>query len=58
MENSDFLQNLDVVLDYLPNHQKKGVVSLLREFNSIFSNVPGRTSLAIHDVDVGDSKPI
>ena len=57
-ENSDFLQNLDVVFDYLPNHRKEGVVSLLREFISIFSDVLGRTILATHDVDVGDSKPI
>ena len=52
LENSDSLQNLDVTLDYLPSHQKKRVITLLREFNSIFSDVPGRTSLATHDVDV------
>ena len=46
LENSDSLQNLDVTLDYLPSHQKKRVITLLREFNSIFSDVPGRTSLS------------
>jgi len=31
---------------------------LLREFAILFPDVPGRTTVAVHDVDVGDSPPI
>lgn len=32
--------------------------ALIQSFPSLFKDVPGRTSLLQHDVDVGDAQPI
>ena len=38
--------------------QKQALDSLLSEYSKTLQNMPGRTSLAEHDIDVGTAKPV
>jgi len=58
LKNSDFLQHLDKKLQHLPDGERKAVTELVREFVAVFPDVPCRTTLVCHDVDVGDAHPI
>ena len=52
------MENLDKVLDHLSDKQRQDLSGLLKENKQICSDKPGHTSLTVHDVDVGNSKPI
>ncbi len=58
MSNSEILQNLDVKLSHLEDKDRKELSELILEFSDIFPDVPTRTSVLSHDVDVGDTQPI
>ncbi|XP_041484226.1 uncharacterized protein LOC121430866 [Lytechinus variegatus] len=58
LSNSETVRDLDEVLDYLPEGRRRDIIDLIGDFPSLSSDVPGRTSLAVHDVDVGDVDPI
>ena len=58
LSNSQVLQNIDCKLDHLSEEQKQNVKQLLLKYKALFSDKPGKTSLAVHDVDVGNAKPI
>ena len=38
--------------------QKKQIIELLREYGNIFSDVPGRTELAEHEIKLTSDKPV
>ena len=54
--NSD--DNLDKKLCRLTSPERKEMVKAITEFSDIFPDVPGRTTCAVHNVDVGDAAPI
>ena len=58
LSNSDVINNLDAKLSSLTPSQRTQIKSLIHKYIDIFPDVPRRTNIAIHDVDVGDSKPI
>ena len=58
LSNSEVLNNLDTKLGHLPDPEKVQIKSLLHEFIAIFPDAPGRTTAAVHHVDVGDAAPI
>ena len=58
LKNSDILNNLNQKLKHLPNTKRKVIEGLLQEFVQLFPDVPGWTTAAIHDVDVGEATPI
>lgn len=58
MQNSDVLRNLDEKLGHLKPNQQKDISDALEEYIVLFPDIPGRTTAAQHDVDVGDSKPV
>ncbi len=58
LNNSAILSNLDSCLSYLPEDQRKDVEMLLWKHPTLFSDVPGKTSMLFHDIDVGNSIPI
>ncbi|KAL0152923.1 hypothetical protein M9458_051752 [Cirrhinus mrigala] len=58
LQNSAVLSQLDNYLAYLPQVQKESVVQLLNKYHMLFSDVPGRTSMIVHDIDVGSCPPI
>jgi len=52
------LQHLDEKLQHLPVGEWVAIAELVREFNDVFPDVPCKTLLACHDVDVGNACPI
>ena len=55
LSNSEVIANIASKLDGLSVEQKQQLKDLIHHYESIFPDVPNRT---IHDIDVGDSKPI
>ncbi len=58
LNNSAILSSLDSSLSYLPEDQRKDVEMLLWKHPTLFADVPGKTSMLFHDIDVGNSIPI
>ena len=58
LQNSDVLQNLEGKLSHLPKEEKKAEMELILKFVLLFPDVPGKTTCACHDVDVGNARPI
>ncbi len=58
LKNSETLQDLDAMFSHLTVVQNKDLTQLLWEFPGLFSDIPTRTHLIQHDVDVGDAQPI
>ena len=58
LKNSEVLANLPETLSHLPGAERAQVMDLIHEYEHLFSDVPGRTSVVMHDVDVGDSPPV
>ena len=57
LKNSDYLSNLDTKLSHLNASQKKQMSSLIRKYESLFPDVPTRTTAAVHDVVINDDAP-
>jgi hypothetical protein len=45
-------------MEHLDNDQTKNLILLINSFLSVFQDVPSRTSILEHDVDVGNAVPI
>lgn len=58
LSNSEVLKNLDVKLQHLEPSQKDQFERLIKKYENLFPDVPKKVSIAFHDVDVGDAKPI
>jgi len=58
LKNSEVLLNLEPKLIHLPIQEQKVLRELLREFAVLFPDIPGKTTVAVHDVEVGDSPPV
>ena len=57
-KNSSILDNLDQKLNHLDSEKKDEVAKLILEYRHLFPDIPGRTDVLFHDVDVGEAKPI
>ena len=49
---------LEEKLQHLSQLQRDEVLSLINKYPDVFSDKPGRTTAATHDIDVGAAKPI
>lgn len=58
LQNSAILQDPSCFLSHLTAEQSHDLLELLSTFSILFSDVPGRTSVCAHDIDVGNAKPI
>ena len=58
LQNSDILCNLNSKLEHLEDSKKQELKELIYEYKHSFPDVPTRTNKIVHDVDVGDAKPI
>ena len=58
LKNLHILNDLDQKLEHLTGTARQVIESLLLEFVQLFPDAPGRTTAAIHDVDVGEAIPI
>lgn len=58
LPNNQMMKALPSHLGHLPEAQRDDLMRLIREFPSLFNDVPTRTSVLVHDIDVKDSKPV
>ena len=58
LQNSQILNDLDTKLSHLPLVQRKELAEVITQYREVFPDVPSKTNLIEHDVDVGDSAPI
>ena len=58
LSNTEALAKLDDKLQHLEPQQREELKSLLLSYKEVFPDVPGRTTAAVHDVDVGSATPI
>lgn len=56
--NSGILSNLDVHLAHLSDSARADIVGLIKSHPSLFGDVPSRTNVLKHDIDVGEHRPI
>lgn len=56
--NSEVLNNLHSHLSYLSDLQRSDLVKLFNTNKSLFLDVPSQTTVLMHDVDIGDTRPI
>ena len=58
LQNSQILNDLGTKLSHLPSVQRKELAEVIAQYREVFPDVPSKTNLIEHDVDVGDSAPI
>ena len=58
LQNSQILNVLGTKLSHLPLVQRKELAEVITQYREVFPDVPSKTNLIEHDVDVGDSAPI
>ena len=58
LRNLEALQALDSHLSHISAERQSAIKMLLVEFSPLFKDIPGQTTLAVHDVDVDGSSPI
>ena len=58
LQNSQILNDLGTKLSHLPSVQRKELAEVIIQYREVFPDVPSKTNLIEHDVDVGDSAPI
>ena len=58
LQNSNVLSNLTDILKHLTADQQNDIAHLIWCFKDLFPDVPSRTNVLSHDVDVGNAAPI
>ena len=58
LQNSQILNDLGTKLSHLPLVQRKELAEVITQYREVFPDVPSKTNLIEHDVEVGDSAPI
>ena len=58
LQNSQILGDLNAKLAHLSPDESCDVEALIKGYGNLFPDVPSRTDVIEHDVDVGDSSPI
>ena len=58
LSNSEVLGDISSHLSYLPEVQSQEVIQLLLSYPRLSSDVPSRTTILEHDINVGTAVPI
>ena len=58
LQNSQILNDLGTKLSHLPLVQRKELAEVITQYREVFPDVPSKTNLIEHDVDVRESTPI
>ena len=58
LNNSDILLNLDRKLEHLDLSKKAELSEMILKYTGLFPDVPSKTNLVPHDVDVGNAMPV
>ncbi|XP_066983831.1 uncharacterized protein [Macrobrachium rosenbergii] len=56
--NKTSLKNFDSSVSHLSFDKRRSLKKLVFDYKELFSDVPGRTSVLEHDVDVGNATPV
>ncbi|XP_066939693.1 uncharacterized protein [Macrobrachium rosenbergii] len=57
-DNKGSLKNFANMVSHLSNGEQRSLKKLVFNYKELFSDVPGRTSVLEHDVDVGNATPV
>ena len=57
LTNSEMLLKLPSLMHHLSREQEADLLCLISEFPCLFGDVPTRTTVLEHDIDVGESRP-
>lgn len=58
LQNSVILKDLNTYLNHLDDPSQKDISLLINDHLSLFSDIPSRTTVVTHDIDVGGHPPI
>lgn len=58
LQNSAVLKDLASFLSHLEPVESEQIIQLMHRYSPLFSDVPGRTTVLEHDINVGSAKPI
>ena len=58
LQKAQILNDLGTKLSHLASVQRKELAEVITQYREVFPDVPNKTNLIEHDVDVGDSAPI
>ena len=58
LQNSQILNTLGTKLSHLPSVKRKELAEVINQYREVFPDVPNKSNLIEHDVDVGYSTPI
>ena len=58
LRNSELLNSIEVKLDHLESEQQSELTHTIRQYCNLFPDVPTKTSIVYHDVEIGDAAPI
>ena len=58
LSNPEILDDFENKLNHVPSDKRIPFTELLLKYKSVFPDVPNRTNILIHDVDVGNVRPI
>ena len=53
LTNSVILKDLNSFLPHLPSSDRCDLITLINNYRDLFSDVPRRTNVITHDIDVG-----
>ena len=58
LSNLKILTDLKTKLNYIPPDKRIQHIELFFKYKSVFPDVPSRTNILMHDVDVGNASPV
>ena len=58
LTNSEVIANLDTKLGHLDKSKQVELTNLIHKFDNLFSDVPTKTNVVYHDIDVDGATPI
>ena len=58
LKNSVVLKDLNSFFSHLTSSGRCDLIALVDNYRDLFSDVPRRTDVIAHDIDVGDSRPV
>ena len=58
LKNSEILSDLSSKLKHLPEKEAIELMSLIKDYKGLFSDIPRKSTMAQHDVDVGEEIPV
>ena len=58
LSNSEILDDLETKLHHVPQGKRIPLIKFLLKYKSVFPDIPNRTNVLKHEVDVGNDHPI